>query len=363
MHRFLRLAAITLIVAGFGTAPVSATVTAATAERCFPETGFCVTGRFLAYWEANGGLARNGYPISGERAEILEDGQAYRVQYFERVRLEYHAENAPPNDVLLGHFGRRVARAQFSGHGDVGAFWRALAPVPASPGAAYFAETGHNLAGAFLTFWQANGGLAQLGYPLTEERREVLEDGREYTVQYFERARLERHPENAAPYDVLLGQFGRRLEREATLLAGAGSFGRLYFADRELRDRLGPPLAAATPMPGAAQEFERGRMLWLGGLRAVGGNPAIYVLVGGPDGGTLYPWAYVDLHRLAWPDTWREGEAPGGGPGPAPGLYEPRRGFGKLWRLGYGVLQPGYPAAEGVIREQLGHALTAEETG
>jgi hypothetical protein len=33
-------------------------------------------------------------------------------------------------------------------------------------------------------------------------------------VQYFERARFEYHPENAAPYDVLLGQFGRQFAGE-----------------------------------------------------------------------------------------------------------------------------------------------------
>ena len=38
---------------------------------------------------------------------------------------------------------------------------------------------------------------------------ETLDDGKSYRVQYFERARLEHHPENPAPYDVLLGQFGR----------------------------------------------------------------------------------------------------------------------------------------------------------
>jgi hypothetical protein len=38
-----------------------------------------------------------------------------------------------------------------------------------------------------------------------------LEDGNVYTVQYFERARFEYHPENAPPYDVLLGQFGRQI--------------------------------------------------------------------------------------------------------------------------------------------------------
>ena len=30
-------------------------------------------------------------------------------------------------------------------------------------------------------------------------------------MQYFERARFEHHPENQPPYDILLGQFGRRI--------------------------------------------------------------------------------------------------------------------------------------------------------
>ena len=33
-------------------------------------------------------------------------------------------------------------------------------------------------------------------------------DGKVYTVQYFERAVFEMHPENKAPYDVLLSQLG-----------------------------------------------------------------------------------------------------------------------------------------------------------
>ena len=42
------------------------------------------------------------------------------------------------------------------------------------------------------------------GYPITEE----IAEG-ELTVQYFERARFEHHPENQPPYDVLLGLLGR----------------------------------------------------------------------------------------------------------------------------------------------------------
>ncbi len=174
--------------------------------RCFAETGFCLRGRFLAYWEGalseSGGLALNGYPLSGEFAQTLEDGKVYTVQYFERVRLEYHQENAAPNDVLLGQFGRRIHPAD------------PPLPKPSGPTTAdrvYFAETGHTVGGAFFNYWYVNGGLAQFGYPLTEEITETLEDGKTYKVQYFERARFELHPENAAPYDVLLGQFGRKI--------------------------------------------------------------------------------------------------------------------------------------------------------
>jgi hypothetical protein len=124
------------------------------------------------------------------------------VQYFERVRMEYHPENADPYKVLLGQFGRRV-------HGG------ADPAVGAIPGAAYFQETGHNVTRPeFVAYWQANGGLAQFGYPLTEEFTETLENGQQYSVQYFERARFEWHPENGEPYRVLLGQFGRRVLSE-----------------------------------------------------------------------------------------------------------------------------------------------------
>jgi len=98
-----------LLLAGTA-APVAGARAAGAApdEACFPATGFCIQGRFLAYWQAHGGLALNGYPLTAERRERLEDGNTYTVQYFERVRLEYHPENAAPDDILLGQFGRRV---------------------------------------------------------------------------------------------------------------------------------------------------------------------------------------------------------------------------------------------------------------
>ncbi len=72
-----------------------------------------------------------------------------------------------------------------------------------------FSETGFCLREQFKAYWQQNGGLAVFGYPLTEARAERNKDtGKDYQTQWFERARIESHPENAAPYTMLLGRLG-----------------------------------------------------------------------------------------------------------------------------------------------------------
>ena len=64
---------------------------------------------FKQYWEANGGLAQFGYPISEEFEERnAEDGRTYIVQYFERARFEHHPEHPPDQRVLLGLLGKQV---------------------------------------------------------------------------------------------------------------------------------------------------------------------------------------------------------------------------------------------------------------
>src|SRR5204863_3717015 len=72
-----------------------------------------------------------------------------------------------------------------------------------------FSQTGHTVGGLFLDYWNKNGGLAQQGYPISDEFQERSDlDGKTYTVQYFERAVFELHPKNQSPYDVLLSQLG-----------------------------------------------------------------------------------------------------------------------------------------------------------
>ncbi len=76
-----------------------------------------------------------------------------------------------------------------------------------------FQETGFKVCGKFLTYWKANGGLAQQGFPISDVFEEQNQpppagDGKIHRVQYFQRARFEEHTENQPPYDVLLGLLG-----------------------------------------------------------------------------------------------------------------------------------------------------------
>src|SRR4030081_3004253 len=80
---------------------------------------------------------------------------------------------------------------------------------------------GHAVAGRFLEVWSSQGSeqnnVYVNGLPITDKRAEIsLTDGKSYDTQWFERARFEAHPENKAPYDVLLGLLG------VTLTEGRG---------------------------------------------------------------------------------------------------------------------------------------------
>jgi hypothetical protein len=74
----------------------------------------------------------------------------------------------------------------------------------------------------FASYWKAAGGLPRLGLPLGPAAKEVdPETGRTFMMQWFERARLEWHPENQPPHDVLAGLLGKevlKLRQENALL-------------------------------------------------------------------------------------------------------------------------------------------------
>jgi hypothetical protein len=176
--------------------------------RYFPETGHFLRGVFLTYWETHGATAVLGLPIT---EALVEDGLT--VQYLERARLEWHPQISPDprRQVLLTRLGAILTEMR-------DARFPRLPTGSNTPTSVFFPQTGHNLANAFLSYWQRNGGLAVFGYPISEEIVEVnLADGRSYTVQYFERNRFEWHPELGPGHNVQLGLLGVEYARAAGL--------------------------------------------------------------------------------------------------------------------------------------------------
>ena len=120
------------------------------------ETGYVVQGRFLHFYEAYGGAANLGQPLSGE---ISAEG--WQVQYFEKGRLEYHPENEPAYQVTVGWLGELLHRRR-----------PPIPPVeiPAAnlPSHHYYPQTGHTLSGAFLDYFDRHGGTVRFGLPISE---------------------------------------------------------------------------------------------------------------------------------------------------------------------------------------------------
>ncbi|HEX6607168.1 MAG TPA: hypothetical protein VF276_09670, partial [Chloroflexia bacterium] len=207
MNRLRSKGLMVLIVGAFLLAVAGFAMERAAAQndsRYFPPTGHTVSGRFLAYWDQHGGLAQQGYPLSEPMQEVSDtNGQPYMVQYFERAVFEWHPENAAPYDVLLSLVGTFEYQKRYGTAG-------APNQHASTDNARFFPETKHYVGGKFRAYWESHGGLDQQGYPISDEftERSPL-DGKVYTVQYFQRAVFELHPENAgSPYEVLLSQLG-----------------------------------------------------------------------------------------------------------------------------------------------------------
>jgi hypothetical protein len=132
--------------------------------------------------------------------------EAYReaevlTQDFAHLRLEWRQGH-----VVVGDLGTSVYPYEHLGE---------VSRVPARPNTPtqrYFAQTRQLLQGDFLQFWQTHGGLATFDAPISGIQHEDNGDGsgRVYAVQWFQKARLERHPETHHPrFAILLGLLGR----------------------------------------------------------------------------------------------------------------------------------------------------------
>jgi len=310
------------------------------AQRCFNETGYCISGTIRAYWERNGGLSVFGYPITSQQVETVEGTWNGPVQWFERDRLEDHANE-----------GKGVPA------GRLGAFYLERTGRPWVPGTnephhgyelcTAFPQTGYSVCAPFSSYWEHNGGLARFGYPMTPAMQETVE-GQTYLVQYFERRRLEYHPELASPNNILLGLLARDIVRSEPC-PPLQDTALLTVIKRYFRSNGCPNAAIREYVPAAIQQYEHGWMLWVG---PTNNAPMIFTLT---SAGMNWKWQ-------AFADTYQEGE-PVGGARPIPsGLIAPVRGFGKVWwnnpelqeALGWAVAPEQADRASAVVYSDMG---------
>ena len=194
------------IIIGLGLNILSSPIAEVHAEgsQYFSQTGHSISGKFLDYWNANGGLKVFGYPLTDAKNETdSESGQVYLTQWFERNRFELHPEFAGTKyEIELGLLGKTENRNRIASDPT-------FQPTNPKPQYIFFSATGHNVSDRFYQFWQNNGGLDRFGFPIDEEQQEIdPASGKLYLIQWFERARMEYHPENSAIYQVELGLLG-----------------------------------------------------------------------------------------------------------------------------------------------------------
>ena len=185
----------------------SANSTPAVPPRLFAETGKNVRGLFLDYWNTHGGLAQQGYPLSEET-----DGEVgHRRQRLYDAVLRARSVRVAPREHSAQRRAAHAAR-QLPLQAEVPGTGRRARPAAQHQPRlrALRCRRATAWAGKFLDYWKRHGGLAQQGYPISDEFTEKSDlDGKTYKVQYFERAVFEYHPENKPPYDVLLSQLGK----------------------------------------------------------------------------------------------------------------------------------------------------------
>jgi hypothetical protein len=104
-----------------------------------------------------------------------------------------------------------------------------------------------------------------------------------------------------------------------------GAVGAFLASDPAFAAQLGCALGAALETAGAVQLFERGLMIYR--ASAVPGTPGTIEALSG------------DGRFSRYVDTWASGIDPDSGNlAPPPGLVEPIRGFGKVWRSDSGLM-------------------------
>lgn len=143
------------------------------------ETGHTIAPQFWGYWSSHGldldgrpgvttaeSLALFGLPLSEAAPEVNPtDGQTYLTQWYERARFEYHPENRPPYDVLLGLLVRET--------GGAPAIPPQAAPAPADPApGGFIAASGRQLTRLGQPVWIKGVNYYPQGRPWAEMWRD-----------------------------------------------------------------------------------------------------------------------------------------------------------------------------------------------
>ncbi len=180
--------------------------------RYFPQSGHTLAEPFRSFWEAAPDPVRTyGYPISEPFIErsFTEPDAYYRVQYFERAILEEQPAPIAAGNTRPIVVGRLLGTRIVQGRELEAAFHLSTTP---SDDPNRDPVTGHTIVdqpAPFRRFLERNGGIATFGRPLSEQFEERnAATGATYWVQYFERQRMEWHPENPPADEVQLGLLG-----------------------------------------------------------------------------------------------------------------------------------------------------------
>ncbi len=161
-----------------------------TTGRYFPDTRHNLIGEFYAFYQS---VPEAELVFGSPITEQFVDRAGVTVQYFQRARFEWRPEMPVGQRVQLTPLG-------------------SLLYTPGAPslninvaGACRSFPTGFSVCYDFLTYYDAHGGLARFGNPISAF--EFQPDGR--IVQYFERARFEWYPERPRGQNVTLSDLGR----------------------------------------------------------------------------------------------------------------------------------------------------------
>lgn len=167
--------------------------TTTTGALAFPATAHTLAAPFRAFWEAHGGADVLGMPETEAYWERDSTG-LHQVQAFERVIVRHYPQQAG----MTGEWSLdRLGSALMGGLHRLTEAWHPVPAFETTDRQRFFPETGHGVYGAFYRQWQATGGLQWWGYPISEPLYEASPlSGQTYLTQYFERARLEYHPES-----------------------------------------------------------------------------------------------------------------------------------------------------------------------